>query len=241
MNNDNNPLRSRNYPSKSPNAGPAFGRTLGVVQEPSCLWACPLQSSRPIGEGMRGKLFLVCLGRSAGWRGASFRQRSRRGQRSWARGSPGGPSWRPDRVLFCVGWGKVSDMGLHSVKAHLGGDGRRIWYVCVCAWEPRIIVLIVLKAKNRESGGTYKAYCIAPSFFSWLGKGTSLLGFLVTPSGGPPGWTFWDDGWISVVADLVEEEEMNAQGPARMSAVDDGLTAFNVISPPLCGMDMYVG
>lgn len=42
------------------------------------------------------------------------------------------------------------------------------------------------------------------------------------------------------MADLVEEEEMNAQGPARMSAVDDGLTAFNVISPPLCGIDMYM-
>lgn len=40
------------------------------------------------------------------------------------------------------------------------------------------------------------------------------------------------------MADLVEEEEMNAQGPARMSAVDDGLTAFNVMSPPLCDMDM---
>lgn len=39
------------------------------------------------------------------------------------------------------------------------------------------------------------------------------------------------------MADLVEEEEMNAQGPARMSAVDDGLTAFNVISP----RDGYVG
>lgn len=28
------------------------------------------------------------------------------------------------------------------------------------------------------------------------------------------------------MADLAEEEEMNAQGPARMSAVDDGLTTF---------------
>lgn len=41
------------------------------------------------------------------------------------------------------------------------------------------------------------------------------------------------------MADFVGEEEMNAQGPARMSAVDDGLTAFNVISPPLCGMSMW--
>lgn len=28
------------------------------------------------------------------------------------------------------------------------------------------------------------------------------------------------------MAELVEEEEINAQGPARMSAVDDGLTTF---------------
>lgn len=42
------------------------------------------------------------------------------------------------------------------------------------------------------------------------------------------------------MADLIEEEEINAQGPARMSAIDDGLTAFHVISPPLCGRDGYV-
>lgn len=28
------------------------------------------------------------------------------------------------------------------------------------------------------------------------------------------------------MANLAEEEEMNAHGPARMSAVDDGLTTF---------------
>lgn len=28
------------------------------------------------------------------------------------------------------------------------------------------------------------------------------------------------------MAELAEEEEINAQGPARMSAVDDGLTTF---------------
>ena len=32
---------------------------------------------------------------------------------------------------------------------------------------------------------THNAYCITPSFFSWLGSGTSRRGFPVTPSGGP--------------------------------------------------------
>ena len=38
---------------------------------------------------------------------------------------------------------------------------------------------VVLRVK------TYKAYCMAPSFFSWLGSGTSRRGFPVTLSGGP--------------------------------------------------------
>lgn len=58
----------------------------------------------------------------------------------------------------------------------------------------------------------YKAYCIAPSFFSWLGSGTSLLGLPVTLSGGPSAFC---DGVTCVVADLEAVEEMNADGPAR--------------------------
>ncbi len=75
--------------------------------------------------------------------------------------------------------------------------------------------------QTSEETATYNAYCIAPSFFSWLGNGTSLRGFPVTLSGGP--WISCDL-WISV-ADLAEEEEMSAEGPARKGRrVVDGFT-----------------
>lgn len=72
----------------------------------------------------------------------------------------------------------------------------------------------ISKAPNIDSqvGMTYKAYCIAPSFFSWLGRGTSLRGLPVTLSGGPS--AFWD-GVTCVVAAFDDVEEMNADGPAR--------------------------
>lgn len=71
---------------------------------------------------MRGILFLVCLGRSEGWKDASFRRRSRRGQRSWAKGSLGGPSWLLGPELFCDSRGEVSEMevtfgGVNSLVA----------------------------------------------------------------------------------------------------------------------------
>lgn len=53
---------------------------------------------------------------------------------------------------------------------------------------------------------------MAPSFFSWLGNGTSLRGLPVTLSGGPCASR---DGVTSVVEDLDDVEEMNADGPAR--------------------------
>lgn len=58
---------------------------------------------------------------------------------------------------------------------------------------------------------TYNAYCMTPSFFCWLGNGTSLRGLPVTLSRGPS--TLWDV--CNSVADLFEEDEMNADGPAR--------------------------
>lgn len=53
--------------------------------------------------------------------------------------------------------------------------------------------------------GTYKAYCITPFFPSWLGKGTSLLGFPVTLSGRPSSLDR-----IAGVAGFEAEEEMAA-------------------------------
>lgn len=53
---------------------------------------------------------------------------------------------------------------------------------------------------------------MAPSFFSWLGNGTSLRGLPVTLSGGPRASC---DGVTSVVADFDDVDEMNAEGPAR--------------------------
>ena len=52
---------------------------------------------------------------------------------------------------------------------------------------------------------------MAPSFFSWLGNGTSRRGFPVMLRGGP---STSRDRCISV-ADLVDEEDMKADGPAR--------------------------
>jgi len=54
---------------------------------------------------------------------------------------------------------------------------------------------------------TYNAYCMAPSFFSWLGRGTSRRTLPVTLSGGP---STSRDLCISV-ADLAEDDEMNAE------------------------------
>lgn len=75
----------------------------------------------------------------------------------------------------------------------------------------------------REEQSTYKAYCIAPSFFSWLGKGTSRRGLPVTLNGGPCASC---EGVTSVLADLVDVEEMNAEGPVRREGMraDVGLT-----------------
>ena len=63
---------------------------------------------------------------------------------------------------------------------------------------------------------------MAPSFFSWLGSGTSRRGFPVTPSGGP---SF--DCVCSAVADLEDEDEMNAAGPVARNGMRaaEGLAA----------------
>ena len=68
------------------------------------------------------------------------------------------------------------------------------------------------------SGETYSAYCITPSFFSWLGNGTSRRGLPVTLSGGP---SVSRDG-VSAVAGFGDDEDIKAEGPARSdrSAVD---------------------
>ena len=68
---------------------------------------------------------------------------------------------------------------------------------------------------------------MAPSFFSWLGKGTSRLGLPVAVSGGP--WTSCDF-WISV-AGLADVVEINAEGPARKGRrVDAALATFTSVS-----------
>ena len=51
---------------------------------------------------------------------------------------------------------------------------------------------------------------MAPSFFSWLGNGTSRRALPVEVSGGPSGCA-----GCRAVADLVAEEEMKAEEPAR--------------------------
>ena len=61
---------------------------------------------------------------------------------------------------------------------------------------------------------------MAPSFFSWLGRGTSRRGLPVAVRGGP-GISF--DLCISV-AGFEDVEEMNAEGPARSGRrIDEGL------------------
>ena len=59
---------------------------------------------------------------------------------------------------------------------------------------------------------------MAPSFFSWLGKGTSLRGLPVTLSGGPCASR---DGVTSVVVDLDAVEDINADGVGRKAKLAD--------------------
>ena len=75
---------------------------------------------------------------------------------------------------------------------------------------------------------TYRAYCMTPSFFSWLGSGTSLRGLPVTLSGGPSASCLG----VTAIAGLDVEELMKADGMARRgrSAVE-GLA----IDIPLAG------
>ena len=58
---------------------------------------------------------------------------------------------------------------------------------------------------------TYRAYCMTPSFFSWLGSGTSLRGLPVTLSGGPSASCLG----VTAVAELDAEELMKADGAER--------------------------
>ena len=64
---------------------------------------------------------------------------------------------------------------------------------------------------DKERCRTYSAYCMAPSFFSWLGRGTSRLGLPVAVRGGP--WASCD--LVIAVAGLDDVEEMEAAGPSR--------------------------
>lgn len=64
-----------------------------------------------------------------------------------------------------------------------------------------------VKSANRS---TNKTYCMAPSFFSWLGNGTSLRALPEAVSCEP------DCDWrSSAVADLIDEVERAATGWAR--------------------------
>ena len=72
---------------------------------------------------------------------------------------------------------------------------------------------------------TYKAYCMAPSFFSWLGSRTSRRGLPVEVSGGPSGCA-----GCRAVADFVVEEEMSAVEPIRSGrSVVEGLAAMMLV------------
>ena len=64
---------------------------------------------------------------------------------------------------------------------------------------------------------------MAPSFFSWLGKGTSRRGLPVTLSGGPRASC---DGVIAI-AGLEEVEEIYAEGPSLRGRKADA--AFTII------------
>ena len=74
-----------------------------------------------------------------------------------------------------------------------------------------------------EKVPTYSANCMTPSFFSWLGSGTSRRGLPVTLSGGP---SF--DCVCSAVALFDDEDDMKAAGPAARKGTREveGL-AFN--------------
>lgn len=58
---------------------------------------------------------------------------------------------------------------------------------------------------------SYKAYCITPSFFSWLGRGTSRRGLPVAVRGGPCA----SCDLVTAVAGLEDVEEMYAAGARR--------------------------
>lgn len=65
---------------------------------------------------------------------------------------------------------------------------------------------------------------MAPSFFSWLGSGTSRRGLPET-RGGPSAWV---EGVTSVACDFDEEDDMHAIGPARNGKrADVGLAERN--------------
>ena len=70
---------------------------------------------------------------------------------------------------------------------------------------------------------------MTPSFFSWLGRGTSRRGLPVMPSGGPFASV---DGVTSVAWDFVAEEDMHAEGPRRRGIrAEDGFAGMNVSRP----------
>ena len=63
----------------------------------------------------------------------------------------------------------------------------------------------------------YSAYCMAPSFFSWLGRGTSRRGLPVMLSRGP-----LSCDWVwRAEAGLEVEEDMKAAGPAARKGMRD--------------------
>ena len=90
--NGNIRLHSHNSPCSPPTSAQASGRTPALAREPSYSSAFPQQSSRRSVSARHEKLYPAGPGRSGVWTSASSRRRSRRGRRSWARGSPGGPS-----------------------------------------------------------------------------------------------------------------------------------------------------
>lgn len=62
-----------------------------------------------------------------------------------------------------------------------------IWSIVVLGGG-EVVSMEERRGKLRSEGRrweTYNAYCITPSFFSWLGRGTSLRGLPVTLRGGP--------------------------------------------------------
>lgn len=88
---------------------------------------------------------------------------------------------------------------------------KELWRAQLATWSSVVLQMNQYKRySSHASQVTNRTYCIAPSFFSWLGKGTSFRTF-------PEAVSAWPDcpRCSIAVADLTEEDERNETGWIR--------------------------